>query len=100
MRIPFSQSVVWAIMLAVAALPCRAGEVAVLRNGFSIKHERREIVGDLTRLYVTVDGSSFIDVPTDEIEHFEAAPAEPAEDPASSPDSKAGKLRPASVAKP
>lgn len=60
--------------LAVAALPCFAGEVAVLRNGFSIRHERREVVGDVTRLYVTADGSSFVDVPTAEIEHFEAAP--------------------------
>jgi hypothetical protein len=60
--------------LAVAALPCLAGEVAVLRNGFSIRHERREIVGSMTRLYVTADGSSFVDVPTAEIEHFEAAP--------------------------
>ena len=61
-------------ILAMAALPCFAGEVAVLRNGFSIRHERREIVGDKTRLYVTPDGSSFVDVPTAEIEHFEAAP--------------------------
>ena len=60
--------------LAVAALPCLAGEVAVLRNGFSIRHERRKVVGDVTRLYVTADGSSFVDVPTAEIEHFEAAP--------------------------
>src|ERR1035437_7605040 len=61
-------------IIAVAALPCFAGEVAVLRNGFSIRHERREVVGDTTRLYVTADGSSFVDVPTAEIEHFEAAP--------------------------
>lgn len=61
-------------VLAMAALPCFAGEVAVLRNGFSIRHERREVVGDTTRLYVTADGSSFVDVPTAEIEHFEAAP--------------------------
>lgn len=66
------------LMLAAAALPCFAGEVAVLRNGFSIRHERREIVGDTTRLYVTADGSSFVDVPTAEIEHFEAAPEVPA----------------------
>ena len=65
----------------MAALPCFAGEVAVLKNGFAIKHERREIVGDLTRLYVSADGSSFVDVPTDDIEHFEAAPEEPAENP-------------------
>lgn len=46
----------------------------MLRNGFSIRHERREIVGDVTRLYVTADGSSFVDVPTVEIEHYEGAP--------------------------
>ena len=50
----------------------------MLKNGFSIRHERREVVGDVTRLYVTADGSSFVDVPTAEIEHFEAAPEEPA----------------------
>src|SRR5450631_4916436 len=65
-------------LLALAALPCFGGEVAVLRNGFSIRHERRERVGDITRLYVTADGASFVDVPTAEIEHFEAAPQEAA----------------------
>src|ERR1043166_6539641 len=62
--------------LALAALPCVADEVAVLKNGFSVRHERRVVVGDVTRLYVTADGASFVDVPTAEIEHFEAAPAE------------------------
>ena len=69
-----------AACLAGMALPCLATEVAVLRNGFSIRHERREIVGDVTRLYVNADGSSFVDVPTSEIEHYEAAP-EPASGP-------------------
>ena len=64
-------------ILAVVALPCFAGEVAVLKNGFSIKHERREVVGDVTRLYMNKEGSSFVDVPTSEIEHFEAAPDDP-----------------------
>jgi len=63
-------------ILAAVALPCLAGEVAVLKNGFSIKHERREVVGDVTRLYVSADGSSFVDVPTAEIEHFEGATEE------------------------
>jgi len=67
----------------MATLPCFAGEVAVLRNGFSIRHERREVVGLTTRLYVSADGSSFVDVPTAEIEHFEAASELPA--PASGP---------------
>jgi soluble lytic murein transglycosylase-like protein len=66
------------VTLAIAALPCFAAEVAVLRNGFSIRHERREIVGEVTRLFVSADGSSFVDVPTAEIEHFEAAPELPA----------------------
>ena len=69
----------------MATLPCFAGEVAVLRNGFSIRHERREVVGLTTRLYVSADGSSFVDVPTAEIEHFEAAPELPAPAPASGP---------------
>jgi hypothetical protein len=64
-------------ILAMVALPCLAGEVAVLKNGFSIKHERREVVGDVTRLYMNKEGSSFVDVPTSEIEHFEAAPDDP-----------------------
>src|SRR5579863_5143320 len=68
-----------AAVLAVVALPCFAADVAVLKNGFSIRHERREIVGDVTRLYVTSDGSSFVDVPTAEIEHFEAAPESPSD---------------------
>jgi len=66
------------IALIAMALPCFAGEVAVLKNGFSIKHERRQVIGEVTRLYVSADGSSFVDVPTAEIEHFEAAPEEPA----------------------
>src|SRR5690242_8726539 len=66
------------ILLAVCYLPCFSSEVAVLKNGFSIKHERRQAVGDVTRLYVSADGTSFVDVPTTEIEHFEAAPDETA----------------------
>ena len=72
---------IWAsaiIFIALSTLPCFSGEVAVLKNGFSIKHQRREVVGDLTRLYVSSDGSSFVDVPTAEIEHFETVTDDPA----------------------
>ncbi len=72
-----TRRIAFAIFL-LAALPCLADEVAVLKNGFSITHHRREVVGDLTRLYITADGASFIDVPTAEIEHYEAAPDLPA----------------------
>ena len=65
------------ILAALMAVPCFAGEVAVLKNGFTIEHQWREVVGDVTRLYTSADGSNFIDVPTDDIEHFEAAPDAP-----------------------
>ena len=42
-------------------------------------------MGTTTRLYISLDGSSYVDVPTAEIEHFEEAPAgnAPLQDPAS-----------------
>jgi Transglycosylase SLT domain len=60
------------------SLPCFAGDVAVLHNGFSIRHERREVMGAITRLYVNADGSSYVDVATADIDHFEEAAAEAA----------------------
>jgi len=72
-------------VLALAAVPCFAGEVAVLKNGFSIRHERRQVIGDVTRLFVNTDGSSFVDVRTEDIEHFEAAPEESAANPTVAP---------------
>jgi soluble lytic murein transglycosylase-like protein len=51
-----------------------------LRNGFSLRHEHHEVVGDVTRLYMNTDpGGGYVDVPTAEIESFEPAPPEPNE---------------------
>jgi len=66
-------------LLAATALPCPAADTAVLRNGFSIRHERRQVIGTITRLYVDGDDTSFVDVPTAEIDHFETVPAEAAQ---------------------
>jgi len=80
------QIVPWAaiiVLLTTAALPCSATDTAVLRNGFSIRHERRQVIGTITRLYVSQDDSGFVDVPTVEIDHFEAAPTEPQKNQAS-----------------
>jgi soluble lytic murein transglycosylase-like protein len=76
--IQFGQWAAVFALLAAAALPCTAADTAVLRNGFSIRHERRQVIGTITRLYVSADDSSFVDVPTAEIDHFEAVPAEAA----------------------
>ena len=67
-----------AVVAALAALPCFAADSAVLRNGFSIRHERRQVIGTVTRLYLSNDNASFVDIPTAEIDHFEAAPVEAA----------------------
>jgi hypothetical protein len=48
-----------------------ATDMAILRNGFSIRYERRSILGSDTRLYLDEDGNSYVDVPTAEIDHIE-----------------------------
>ena len=60
------------LMFATASF---ATDLAVLQNGFSIPHERREQIGATTRLYLTLDGTNYADVPTEQIEHFEKGPA-------------------------
>jgi hypothetical protein len=91
------QIIGWTTLFALlASLPCPASDVAVLRNGFSIRHERRQVIGTITRLYVDGDDSSFVDIPTSEIDHFEtlpieATPAIPNNDPAAHSPSPASK---------
>lgn len=59
------------LLLSAAAIPASATDVATLRNGFTIRHESRAPLGDTTRLFLTADGSSFVDVPTGEIVQIE-----------------------------
>jgi soluble lytic murein transglycosylase-like protein len=62
------------------APPLHAAELANLRNGFSIRHQRHETVGDTTRLYMdAAPDSGYIDLPTAEIESFDVAPPDPPE---------------------
>ncbi len=69
---PIRRAIVFAAF-AMALLPCSvaASDLALLRNGFSIRHERRQVVGESTRLFLAAGDSSYIDVPTVEIEGFE-----------------------------
>src|SRR5215470_17296598 len=57
-----------ATALLLGQLSAFAGEVAVLRNGFSIRFERKEQTGNITRLYT---GAGFLDLPTEQIASFE-----------------------------
>src|SRR5271167_1283458 len=64
----------------VVVLQLHAAEVANLRNGFGIRHQRHETAGETTRLYMNAaPDSGYIDVPTAEIESFEPAPPDPQE---------------------
>src|SRR5882762_6702220 len=60
-----------AVAVVLLARPATAAELAILRNGFSIRHEHRLVMGATTRLYLGADDSSFTDVPTDEITGYE-----------------------------
>src|SRR6185437_13981750 len=70
-------------VLALAQLAAFGAEVAVLRNGFSIRFEHKEQNGDTTRLYTS---SGYMDIASNQIASFEAeeAPIAPQPQPVAS----------------
>jgi hypothetical protein len=66
-----------ALCTTLLSATCFAADSAILRNGFAILHQRRQIIGSVTRLYIDGDQSSFVDIPTAEIDHFESVPDSP-----------------------
>ncbi len=73
----FLKPITFGAVLVLAQVSALGAEVAVLRNGFSIRFERKEQTGNLTRLYT---GSGYLDIATDQIASFEVeeAPIVPA----------------------
>jgi len=69
---------IFVLGLLGAPLFAAGADLAVLRNGFSIRHERREVVGSVTRLYLVADRNGYVDVPTIEIDRFEEDLSAPA----------------------
>ena len=64
--------------LALFSRSAFGADLALLINGFSIRHEHRLVMGETTRLYLSADDSSFTDVPTAEIASYEKDLALPA----------------------
>ncbi|HEV2698026.1 MAG TPA: hypothetical protein VGU90_08545, partial [Terriglobales bacterium] len=60
-----------AVFLVASGAFSSATDLAVLRNGNSIRHERHQVAGAVTRLYLSDSASGYIEVPTDQIERFE-----------------------------
>lgn len=65
-------------VLALASLSASSAEVAILRNGFSIRLQRHEPREAVTRLYFGDSSSNYVEVPTDQIIRFEAEELPPA----------------------
>ena len=57
-------------LLTVATAPAVSAEIAILRNGFSIRYQHRESRDNVTRLYLSGVNDSYIDVPCDQILQF------------------------------
>jgi len=78
LEMKFLAQFVLAVIVLGMPLFASGTDVAVLRNGFSIRHERREIVGSVTRLYLGEDKNGYVDVPTSDIESIEEDLSAPA----------------------
>jgi soluble lytic murein transglycosylase-like protein len=66
-----------AILLVIICPSAFPAEIAFLHNGFTIRHEHRQALGQNTRLFLSKDSSSFVDIPTASIERYEHDDAPP-----------------------
>jgi soluble lytic murein transglycosylase-like protein len=71
-------------VLLLAQFSAFGAEMAVLKNGFSIRFEHKEQTGNVTRLYT---GTGYVDIATDQIASYEVeeTPVTPASPPAAAP---------------
>jgi soluble lytic murein transglycosylase-like protein len=63
--------IILGLALVLGSICAFGADFAILHNGFSIRHDRREVVGPVTRLYLGADKNGYVDVPTVNIDHFE-----------------------------
>lgn len=86
-------------ILLLAQLTAFGAELAVLRNGFSIRFERKEQSGGITRLYT---GTGYLDIASDQISSFEAeeAPVAPQPQPAAVAQPTAAPAQPTAIQNP
>jgi soluble lytic murein transglycosylase-like protein len=72
------------VLLLLGASVAWAGQIAVLHNGFTIRHDHHAVLNQITRLYLTSGNDSYVDVPSSEIVRFDKdnAPVQRARTPA------------------
>jgi len=59
------------LLVALAATSVHARENAVLRTGFTISHDHRQQMGNMTRLFLSKTDDQYVDVETEKIVSFE-----------------------------
>src|SRR5580765_5586311 len=77
-------------MLTLVGLPARAAELAILRNGFTLRHDHHVVRGAFVRLYFTEKEDNFADFPIEEICGYEKL--ETPERPTKAPPAKAAEV--------
>jgi soluble lytic murein transglycosylase-like protein len=80
----FSKTLTVTALLVLAQMSAFAGQIAILRNGFSIHFDRKEQSAKSTRLFTA---SGYLDIATDQITSFEEdeTPVVPEPPPAAAP---------------
>jgi soluble lytic murein transglycosylase-like protein len=80
----FLRPITIAAVLALAQLSAFAGQIAVLRNGFTIHFDHKEQSGSSTRLYT---GTGYLDITSDQIASYDVdeTPVTPEPQPAAQP---------------
>lgn len=58
-------------ILALAGVGISAEQIAILRNGFTIRHDRRESREEMTRLYFAESVGGYVEIPNEDIVGFE-----------------------------
>src|SRR5271156_4999838 len=59
------------LLLSALAAQAFAGDIAILHNGFNMRHDHHQVIGNNTRLYMDENGKTFVDIPTVDIDRFE-----------------------------
>jgi soluble lytic murein transglycosylase-like protein len=97
----FLRPITIAAVLALAQLSAFAGQIAVLRNGFTIHFDHKEQSGSSTRLYT---GTGYLDIASDQIASYDVDETpvtpepQPAPQPAALSDTQPSAAQPAAVA--
>ena len=58
-------------LVLMLGLPAWSAELAVMRNGFTIRFQRSEVFESVTRLYLADAPGNFVDIPSGDIVRFE-----------------------------